>query len=215
MMKRFLAILMALTMILAALPGTALAASGKVTGNRASVAITEDGVVMNIKWKKVSGAEGYEYAYNLFYSAKDKKSDWTFKTTDQTGATIRLKDYGTIDIRVRAYKTVRGKKVYGQWTTGRLKRGQVDKMVVKQLKKLMKKKDLFLRANAKNVNLRKNAGGQYEILAKMNKYDEARATGNFKRDDNGNWWSEVVYGTSQTIVVTGWVARLSTDPVWY
>ena len=59
MKNRFFAILLAMALLMAALPVSGLAASsksGKVKGNSASIAITGDGIVMNIKWDKVSGA---------------------------------------------------------------------------------------------------------------------------------------------------------------
>ena len=218
MKNRLLAILLLLALLLAAAPATSLAASknsGKIRGNSASISITGDGVVLNIKWDKVSGATGYEYAYNLFWNRDSKKSDYTVKSTDKTSATIRLKDYGAIDIYARAYKKVRGRKVYGEWTNGRLKRSQVDRMIVNRLKKNMKSKDLFLRAERNSVSVRAGAGDQYATVAELDRGDEARATGNFKRDDKGTWWSEVKTGVSQGTSVTGWVSRKNTNPVWY
>ena len=56
MKNRFFAILLAMALLMAALPVSGLAASsksGKVKGNSASIAITGDGIVMNIKWDKV------------------------------------------------------------------------------------------------------------------------------------------------------------------
>ena len=218
MKNRFFAILLAMALLMAALPVSGLAASsksGKVKGNSASIAITGDGIVMNIKWEKVSGAAGYEYAYNLFWKKDCKKSDYTVKSTTETGATIRLKDYGTVDIRVRAYKLARGKKVYGEWTSGRLKRSKVDKMIVKRLQKRMKTKDLFLKARSEGVQVHTGAGEQYGVIAKLSRADEVRATGSFKRDSSGTWWSQVVVSFDQNTTSKGWVSRKGTDPVWY
>lgn len=215
MKKRFLSILLVLTMVLAVLPASALAASGKVKGNSASISITDDGVMMNLKWNAVSGAEGYEYAYNLFWKSSSRKSDYTIKTTSKTSASIRLSDYGTVDVRVRAYKTVKGKKVYGEWTSGRVKRASVDKLIVKQLKKRMKSKALFLKATNGTVSVRTDAGERYGVVAKLSRYDEVRATGSFKRDSDGVWWSQVYASIDQNTTVKGWVSRKVTSPVWY
>ena len=132
-----------------------------------------------------------------------------------TGATIRLKDYGTVDIRVRAYKLARGKKVYGEWTSGRLKRSKVDKMIVKRLQKRMKTKDLFLKARSEGVKVHTGAGEQYGVIAKLSRADEVRATGSFKRDGSGTWWSQVVVSFDQNTTSKGWVSRKGTDAVWY
>lgn len=215
MKRRILSILLVLTMVLAVLPASALAASGKVKGNSASISVTNDGVMMNLKWDAVSGAEGYEYAYNLFWKESSKKDDYTIKTTTKTSASIHLGDYGTVDVRVRAYKTVKGKKVYGEWTSGKVKRASIDKLIVKQLKKRMKSKDLFLKATSGSVNVRTDAGEQYGVVAKLSKADEVRATGSFKRDSDGTWWSQVYASIDQNTTVTGWVSRKVTDPVWY
>ena len=218
MCKRFLAVLLVLTMILAVVPATSLAASkgtGRVTGNSAAISITDRGVMLDIKWNKVADAAGYEYAYNLFWKKGSKKSDYRIVSTDKTNASIRLKDYGTIDIYARAWKKTRGKKVYGEWTHGRMKRSQVDKMIVNRLKKTMKTKTLFLKAKSKSVAVRTQPGQQYGAVATLNKGDEVRATGSFKRDDKGTWWSKVTASIDQNTTVKGWVSRKDTDPVWY
>lgn len=215
MKKRFLAILLVLTMVLAVLPVQALAASGKVRGISAGVSVTDDGVVMNLKWKKVSGAEGYEYAYNLFWKKGSGIGNYTVKSTDKTSAKIALKDYGAVDVRVRAYRTVNGKKVYGAWSNSRLKRSKLDKLVIKQLKKRMKSKKLFLKATSGTVNVYAGAGDGYRVVSTMNRLDEARATGSFKRDGSGTWWSKIYVSLDQNHTTTGWVSRKVTDPVWY
>lgn len=92
MKNRFFAILLVLMIAISAFPVSALATTGKVKGNSASISITDNGVEMNLKWKKVSGAEGYEYACNLFWKKGSKKGNYTIKFTDKTSAKILLKD---------------------------------------------------------------------------------------------------------------------------
>lgn len=215
MKRRMIAALLTLMMLLATLPATGLAASGSVTGNSASLSITDKGIMLDIRWDAVSGADGYEYAYNLFWRKDCKKSDYTIVSTDKTSAAIRLKDYGDVDIYARAWKKVRGRKVYGKWTNGRLRRSQVDRMIVNRLKKTMKTRELFLKSTSRSAAVRTNPGTQYAAVAALAYGDEVRATGSFKRDENGTWWSEVTAGIDQSTIVTGWVSRKDTDPVWY
>ena len=69
---------------------------------------------LNVKWKKVSGATGYEVIYatnNKFTkgkkTAKVKKNKITIK---------RLKSKKKYFVKVRAYKTVNGNTSYGKWS---------------------------------------------------------------------------------------------------
>ena len=65
------------------------------------------------KWKKVTGAKGYQLQYALNKKFKKKKSVQTKKTK----YTIKkLKKKKTYYIRVRAYKMNGKKKVYGKWS---------------------------------------------------------------------------------------------------
>lgn len=76
----------------------------KVTGLKSSV--THNSV--KLTWSKVSGASGYEVQV---YSSKKWKS---YKTTSKNTLTIsKLKLGTTYQYRVRAYKTVSKKKIYG------------------------------------------------------------------------------------------------------
>lgn len=202
--------------LLAALPMTAFAASNKpkIKTSSASVSVTNDGVKLKIKWSKVSKASGYQYAYNLSWNSKSTSKDYTYKTTTGTSATLQLKNYGTIDFRVRAFRIVKGKRVYGKWSRARLKRSKVDDMVVKKLKKRMKTKKLFMRAQSKTA-VRTNAGESYGVVAQLSRTDEVRATGKFKRDSKGTWWTQVYASIDQNTTVKGWVSRKTTEPVWY
>ena len=69
-----------------------------------------------IKYKKVSGAKGYEVSYS---TDKKFKKSVTKKNTTKTSYTIKsLKKGKTYYVRVRAYKIdSAGKKVYGKYTT--------------------------------------------------------------------------------------------------
>ncbi|MCR5624064.1 MAG: InlB B-repeat-containing protein [Lachnospiraceae bacterium] len=69
-----------------------------------------------VKWAKVDGAEGYQVQYSLKKNFKGKKS----KTTTKAKLKIKkLKKNKKYFIRVRAFKTVDGKKVYGAWSAGK------------------------------------------------------------------------------------------------
>ena len=66
-----------------------------------------------VKWKKVTGAKGYQLQYAMNKKFKKKKSVQTKKTK----YTIKkLKKKKTYYIRVRAYKMNGKKKVYGKWS---------------------------------------------------------------------------------------------------
>ena len=68
-----------------------------------------------LKWKKVSGAKGYEIQYS---TKKNFKKNSKTKTTKKVKYTIKsLKKKKTYYVRVRAYKTdASGNKVYGAWS---------------------------------------------------------------------------------------------------
>lgn len=67
-----------------------------------------------VKWKKSTAAKGYQLQYSTSKKFKSKKT----KTTNKTSLTIKkLKKKKTYYIRVRAYKTVNGKKSYGKWSS--------------------------------------------------------------------------------------------------
>ena len=72
------------------------------------------GKKLTVKWKKVTGAKGYQLQYAMNKKFKKKKSIQTKKTK----YTIKkLKKKKTYYIRVRAYKMNGKKKVYGRWST--------------------------------------------------------------------------------------------------
>ena len=72
------------------------------------------GKKLTVKWKKVTGAKGYQLQYAMNKKFKKKKSVQTKKPK----YTIKkLKKKKTYYIRVRAYKMNGKKKVYGKWST--------------------------------------------------------------------------------------------------
>jgi hypothetical protein len=73
---------------------------------------------VNLKTKKIECADGYQYALYTAYSDTDKKIT-TATSTSYTSADLKsakLKTSAVFKVRVRAYITVAGKKVYGAWS---------------------------------------------------------------------------------------------------
>ena len=69
---------------------------------------------LTAKWKKASNADGYQIQYAPNKKFKKAKS----KTVKSTSVTLKkLKKKTTYFVRVRAYKAVDGKKVYGKWSS--------------------------------------------------------------------------------------------------
>ena len=69
---------------------------------------------VKVIWKKVTGAAGYQVQYSLnkrMRAAKQKKCKAASLTIK------KLKKKKTYYVRVRAYKYVNGKKVYGKWSS--------------------------------------------------------------------------------------------------
>ncbi len=71
---------------------------------------------LQLKWKKQSGITGYQIQYALKKNFSGKKTVW-IKSSKTTGKNItKLKAKKKYYIRIRAYKTVKGKKYYGSWS---------------------------------------------------------------------------------------------------
>ncbi|MBR3150070.1 MAG: fibronectin type III domain-containing protein [Eubacterium sp.] len=67
-------------------------------------------------WKTVKGADGYEVQYSLKKNMKKAKKK-TVKGAKKTKLKVnKLKAKKTYYVRVRAYKTVNGKKQYSKWS---------------------------------------------------------------------------------------------------
>ena len=70
----------------------------------------------SVKWSKISGAAGYQLQYSTskkFSKSKTVKISGTAKNKQ----TIKsLSSQKTYYVRIRAYKTVNGKKWYGAWS---------------------------------------------------------------------------------------------------
>lgn len=73
---------------------------------------------LKIKWKKVSGATGYQVyaAQNKGFTKKVKKA--TIKSGNSTNTTLKgLTKKKTYYVRIRATKKIAGKTYYGSWST--------------------------------------------------------------------------------------------------
>ena len=69
---------------------------------------------MKVSFKKVSGASGYE----IQYATNKKFKNATKITSSKTSCIIKeLKSKKTYYVKVRAYKKVNDKKIYGSFTS--------------------------------------------------------------------------------------------------
>lgn len=114
--KKTYVILIALAMVIALIPQSAEAASTTAFSQRPVIQIqTCSQTSVKISWNKVSGADGYE-----IYRALPGKSFQKIKTV-KSPKTLRYVNKGLARntayyFKVRAYKTVNGKKVYGKYS---------------------------------------------------------------------------------------------------
>lgn len=91
---------------------TALAATSKVTAKKTAAKKAK------VSWKKVSGASGYE----VYKSTKKSNGYTKIKTTKSLSYTYTKCTKGKTNyFRVRAYRTVNGKKVYSTYKTASVK----------------------------------------------------------------------------------------------
>ncbi len=92
---------------------TAVKAPAKVT----KVTLKPKKGKLQAKWKKVTGANGYEICYSTSKKFKKKKKLTKSKSTKKTKITIKkLKRGKRYFVRVRAYTLQDSKKVYGKWS---------------------------------------------------------------------------------------------------
>ncbi len=79
-----------------------------------SVKLTAKKKKLNVKWKKVSGATGYEVMYAK--NNKFTKGKKTVKVKKNKVILKKLKSKNKYFVKVRAYKTVNGNTSYGKWS---------------------------------------------------------------------------------------------------
>lgn len=72
-----------------------------------------DGVRYTIKWKKVKGASGYQVQK---YSRLDKWYKHPTASQKKCSTSIEFSSLFEIKVKVRAYKIVNGRRVYGKWS---------------------------------------------------------------------------------------------------
>lgn len=92
----------------------------KVTGVSVSTGKTKQ---LKVKWKKVSSASGYQLMYATSKKFKSGKKIVTIKKNSQVSKTLTtLKKGKKYYVKVRAYKKVNGKTVYGSWSSVKTKK---------------------------------------------------------------------------------------------
>ncbi len=70
-----------------------------------------------LKWKPVAGAiTGYQVQYALKSSFSGAKTQWVKKADAKSASVKKLKAKKKYYVRIRAYKTVDGKKIYSPWS---------------------------------------------------------------------------------------------------
>lgn len=89
----------------------------------------KDALALKYTWKKVSGADGYEYRYDLFWASSATESDFTVKKTSKTAAKIGFQAFDDITFQVRAYKQVGSGRIYGDWAEYKLTKAQATKLL--------------------------------------------------------------------------------------
>ena len=98
--------------IVSAKPVPAKTKITKLTGKRKTY--------RNVKWKKVAGAKGYQVRYSTKKNFK-KKATKSMLTKKRSVKIKKLKKGKKYYVKVRAYRTYKGKKVYGPYSAVRVK----------------------------------------------------------------------------------------------
>ncbi len=92
--------------------------SGKPAPAKPSVTVASSkSKQVKVSWKKISGASGYEVYYSTKKNGSYKKAGTITKAKTVTYTQKKLKSGKTYYYKVRAYRTVNGKKVYGSYST--------------------------------------------------------------------------------------------------
>ena len=82
-----------------------------------SAILAKKGKKILVSFKKVKNAKGYQVQYSLNNKFTKKTKSITLKSQKKKSVTINnLKKGNTYYVRVRAYKTVGNKKIYGKWS---------------------------------------------------------------------------------------------------
>ena len=71
---------------------------------------------ITVKWKKGSNITGYQVQYSLKKSFASKKTVTVTKVATTKAVIRKLKSKKTYYVRIRTYKTVKGKKYYSAWS---------------------------------------------------------------------------------------------------
>ena len=83
----------------------------KVTG----VTTVKSGTKVKVSWTNISGETGYQISQSTKKSGTNIVA--TYKTTSGKSKTISATKGKSYYYKVRAYKVVDGKKIYGPWST--------------------------------------------------------------------------------------------------
>lgn len=78
--------------------------------------VNQKGRKIKLTWKKAAGISGYEILFAKNKTFKKGKKTVTAKATAKTKVISGLKKKQTYYIKIRSYKTIQGKKVYGAWS---------------------------------------------------------------------------------------------------
>lgn len=73
----------------------------------------------------------------------------------------------------------------------------------------------FVKAMAKNVNVRQGPGTEYPVVAQLGYLDEVAVVSHrIVRDSKGHYWAKVTVGVSQNKFVDGWVCSKHCKGCW-
>lgn len=99
--------------------GTVITKQKKIAKKKPAVSkITAGKKQFKLAWKAVSGITGYQIQYSTDNGFKKGNKTITVKGAKKTTTTVKkLKSKKKYYVRVRTYKTTKGKKVYSSWST--------------------------------------------------------------------------------------------------